>query len=140
MLTILVWVGVAMACLYIGREVGAFLFKGKKKFVGLRKATQDLSIALRAHGLVKLPQALEAFTVGDLDDLLKCIENAATVVRAGNTAIVEELEATFDRVLGTKLNSPEGRAALKARLVEAEKIAVKAGKVAASAAPLIATL
>ena len=137
---ILTWVLMAAGCLVVGREIGKLIFKGKKSVSGLRKATQALSIALREHGLKKLPEALEAFTIGDVDDLLVYIQDAATVVRSGNAAIIAELEGTFDRMLGIKLNSPEGRAALKARLVEAEKFAVKAAKVAAVAAPLAATL
>jgi hypothetical protein len=130
MLQIVVWILVAVGCLVVGRELGSLLFKGKKKVSGLRKATQSLAIALREHGLKRLPEALEAVTIGELDDLVTCIQDAATVVRSGNAAIVEELEGTFSRMLGVKLNSPEGRAMLKARLAEAERVAVAVAKVA----------
>jgi hypothetical protein len=134
---ILMWVLMAAGCLVVGREIGKLVFKSKKDVSGLRKATQALSIALREHGLKRLPEALEAFTVGDLDDLLAFIRDAATVVKSGNAAIIAELEGTFDRMLGVKLQTPEGRAALKARVAEVEaEIAAAAPAVVAAAALL----
>jgi|WetSurMetagenome_2_1015567.scaffolds.fasta_scaffold66345_2 hypothetical protein len=134
-LTILMWAAIAVGCLVIGREVGKLLFKGQKGVTGLRKATQDLAIAMRAHGLTKVPEVLEAVTVGDVDDLLNAIQNAATIVRSGNAAIIAELEGTFDKMLNMKLSTPEGRAAMKARLEAAEKIALEVAK---AATPIVA--
>jgi hypothetical protein len=90
----------------------------------------------RAHGLCKLPAVLEEFVVGDVPDLLHSIDEFAIMLKSGNETIIKELEGTFDRMLGVKLDSPEGRALLRARLQEAEKIAVEVAK---AAAPVVAT-
>jgi hypothetical protein len=129
-LQILIWVLAAAGCLVAGREIGKLIFKGKKSVTSIRKATQALSIELRKLGLVKLPEALEAVTVGEVDDLLTAIQNAAVIVKAGNSAIIQELEGTFERMLGAKIKTPEGRAAMRARIEAAEKIAIEVAKVA----------
>lgn len=128
---ILIYVVVAIACLLVGREVGKLLFKTKKDLTGLRKAAQSLAIALREHGLRRLPEVLEAFTVGEVDDLLQNIREFAIVAKSGNEAILKELDGTFERCLGVKLSTPEGRAVIAARLAEAAALAAKVAVVAA---------
>ena len=127
----LVWILVAIAAVIAGKEAGKLLFTGKKQLTGMRKAAQSLAISLREAGLKKIPEALEEFAVGDVADLLEGIKDLSLVLKSGNAAIVQELDGTFERVLGVKLNSPEGRALIKAKLVEAEKIASAAITIAA---------
>ena len=67
--------------------------------------------------------------------MIEKIRDLSKLVQAGNEAIVKELEATYERVLAVKLSTPEGRAVLKAKLAEAEKIAVEIAK---AAAPVVA--
>ena len=111
-MNVVIWVLVAIAAVIIGRQAGQWLFTGKKQISGLKRAAQSLAIALRAQGLTRTPAALEEFVIGDVDDLLVSIKDFATIVGAGNEAIIKELEATYDRVLGEKLKTPEGRALL----------------------------
>ena len=133
-LQIVTWVLVAIAALLIGREAGKWLFGAHKNLANLKRSAQSLSIALRDAGLKRLPSILEEFVVGDVPDLLAAINDMAVVAKAGNEAILKELEGTFDRVLDVKLNSPEGRALIKAQLQAAEAVAVAAAPVIAKAA------
>ena len=134
MLQVALWIGLAVVAVLVGKEVGKRLFAGKKNLTSLKRSSQTLAIALREHGLKRLPEVLEEFTVGDVDDLLTSIKDFATVVKAGNEAIVRELDGTFERMLGVKLRSPEGRAWLKAQLAEAEKVALEVAVPVAAAA------
>ena len=122
---VVIWVLVAIAAVVIGRQAGQWLFTGKKKVTGLKRSAQTLAIALRSQGLTRLPAALEEFVIGDVDDLLVSIKDFATIVGAGNESIIKELEATYDRVLGEKLKTPEGRAVVAAKLAEAVKLAAE---------------
>lgn len=135
-LQVVLWIAIAVVALIVGRQAGKWLFGAKKDLSNLKRAAQKLAIALREHGLRRLPEVLEEFTVGDVPDLMNSIHEFALVLKSGNDVIIKELENTFDRMLGVKLNSPEGRAALKARVAEAEKVALEVAKVAA---PIVIT-
>jgi hypothetical protein len=139
---VLVWIVVAVLAVIVGKWLGVKLFGAKKDVSNLRRSAQVLSIALRDAGLKRLPVILEQFVVGDVPDLLDSIHEMSIVVKSGNDAILKELADTFDRVLGMKLQSPEGRAAIKIRVLEAEKVALEVVKVAAPvvAAAAIAAL
>jgi hypothetical protein len=135
MIQLLIWVVLAVMAYFVGREIGKRWFGVKKDVSGMRRSAQQLAIVLREHGLRRLPTMLEAFVVGDVDDLFDDIKTFAEMVKMGNEAIVKELEGTFDRMLGVKLNSPEGRALIKARVEAAEKVALEVAK---AAAPIVA--
>jgi hypothetical protein len=125
----IVWICVAVACVVAGKYVGTWLFGAKKQISGVKCAMQSLSISLREVGLRRIPEALEGFVVGDVDDLFVSLKDLAVLVKSGNETILKELEGTFDRVLGVKLSSPEGRALIEAKLNEAKKNAIEVAKV-----------
>jgi hypothetical protein len=131
MVQVLVWVCVAVACFVVGQWIGKKLFGVKKDVSKLKRSMQSLAITLREHGLRRLPEALEEAVVGDVDDIFVAVKDFATVVKAGNEAIVCELEGTFNRMLDNKLTSPEGRALVEAKLNEAKKVAIEVAKVVA---------
>jgi hypothetical protein len=113
----------AVAALVVGKAGGQWLFGAKKDLTKSRRAAQTLAIALREAGLRKIPVALEQYAVGDLPDLLEGIQDLATLVKSGSGPIMQELEKTFENALNVKLQSPEGRALIAAKLAEAVKIA-----------------
>jgi putative component of toxin-antitoxin plasmid stabilization module len=129
-MNLMLWIVVALAAIVVGKEVGKLAFGAKKNLTGMRRAAQSLSIALREAGLTRIPAALENFCVGDLDDLLEGIKELSVTLKSGDGVIMKELEQTFDRMLGCKLKSPEGRALVEAKLAEAKKVALEVAKVA----------
>jgi hypothetical protein len=135
-MNIVLWALVAIAAVAVGKQAGKLLFTGKKNLTGMRKAAQDLAIALRKAGLEIIPVHLEAFAVGDVDDLLEGVKELSIMLKSGNGVILTELDSTFERVLGVKLSSPEGRALIAAKLAEASVVAVNVAKVVAVAAVL----
>ena len=132
MFQIAIWIGIAAVCWFIGRHLGQWMSKADTSVTELRKATQTLAIALREHGLRRLPEVLEAVTVGGIRDLIKSIHEAAVVVKSGNAAILAELDGAFSRGLDAKLQTPEGRALVAAKLAEAASVAVKVAPIVAA--------
>ena len=130
---IVLWVLAIVGCLVVGREVGKWLFGKNTKLHAAKRAAQALSIKLREFGLKLIPSLLDDLVVGDAYDMIEKIRDLSKVVQVGNDAIVRELEATYERVLAVKLATPEGRAVIKAKLAEAEKVAVEVAKAAAPA-------
>ncbi len=114
----------AIVCLVLGREIGKWLFNGRSKARGAKRAAQELSIKLREFGLKLLPTLLEDMVVGDVDDMVDRIRDLSLIAKSGDDAIMRELNGTFERVLAVKLSTVEGRAVVAAKLAEAEKIAV----------------
>jgi hypothetical protein len=133
-LQVVIWIVVGIAALVVGKEVGKWLFGAKQNLTNARRAVQSLAISLRQAGLVRVPEVFEEFVVGDVPDLLLGLEDLAKLLKAGNETILKELDQTFERVLGVKLSTPEGRAVIKAKLDEAAKVAVVVAKVAAPVA------
>lgn len=135
LMQVLTWAVLASVCLVVGRVVGKKLFGVKKDLSILKRSAQTLAIQLRDMGLKRLPAILEEFVITDVDALLQSIKELAAVVKGGNEAIVKELDGTFERMLDTKLRSPEGRALLKSKL---NAIETAAGEMVIAATPMIA--
>jgi hypothetical protein len=108
------------ACLYVGNFVGKWLFGKNAKLEQYRKAALRLSIAMREFGLTWLPQPFEDFAIGNGDDLIEKMHDMFKLVESGTDAIMQDLEATFERVLDKKLSTPEGLALIKAKIVAVE--------------------
>jgi hypothetical protein len=103
-------------------------FKPAKKIQDFRKEAQDFSIQLRERGLKRIPRALDAFVLDG--DPRTFFGNVKEMLDGGPSEVLKELDDTFDRVLDSKLGTPEGRAVLKAKLEVAEKVAIEVVKVA----------
>ena len=132
-MNMVLWIALGVACLLIGREVGGWLFSGKKTGSNVKRSAQRLAIALRETGLKRLPEMLEEFVVGDVSNLISSIQELSAVVKGGNEAILKELDGTFSHVLDAKLRTPEGRAVIKAKIDEVEQTLLR---VAVAAAPV----
>ena len=113
---VVIWILAAVVCLLLGREVGKWLFGANTKVTEKRRAAQTLAAALRDNGLKLLPQILEDFAVGDVNDMLQRMHDVAKMVEQGNDAIVKELEATYENVLDKKLATPAGLALVQAKI------------------------
>ena len=110
---LLVWILAGLVCLLVGKEIGKWLPKWKpslksSSLLEKRQASaRFLAAKLREVGLQ---------LVTDVKDALDRVEDVAEIVKEGNDAILKELEGTYQRVLDAKLRTPEGRAAIRARL------------------------
>ncbi len=113
----------AVACLVVGRELGSWLFSKRTKVQDAKRSAQDLAIKLREFGLKLIPSLLEDMVVGDVYDMVAKIRDLSLITKAGDDAILKELNSTFERVLVVKLGTPEGRAVVAAELAEAAKVA-----------------
>jgi hypothetical protein len=118
--TVVIWILAAAVAVLIGREVGKWLFGANEKLMTRKRAAQKLAGILRDNGLKLLPQLLEDFAVGDVQDMVEKIHDVCKVVDAGSDAILKELEQTYENVLAKKLGTPEGLAYIKARIAEIE--------------------
>lgn len=127
---VIVWALTAVGCLVVGRLVGRKWFGLKKDVSGLKRSAQVLSQMMHERGLRRIPAMLDELVVGDIDDLLQSMRDFALMVRDSD-ALTKELDGAFERSLGVKLGSPEGRMALKIKLEAAEKIALELAKAAA---------
>jgi hypothetical protein len=118
--TVVIWILAAVACVFVGREVGKWLFGKNEALTTKKRDAQVLAIKLREAGLKLLPALLEDFAVGDVNDLLQKIHDTAKLVESGNDAIEKELEATYESVLDKKLATPAGLALVKAKIAAIE--------------------
>jgi len=130
-MNIVVSVALVIACVLIGREAGKWLFGAKKNLTHTRRSALALAVSLREMGMKRVPEVIEELAVGEVSDLLEALRDMSKLMKAGNETILKELEGTFERVLDVKLSTPEGRAVVKARLIEVEAIVAKAAIVAA---------
>lgn len=109
--------------------------KVRTKIADYRKDAQEFSIELRERGFRKVPKILDAFVLDG--DPRTFFGGLREMLGEGPDQVLKELDATFDRVLESKLGSPEGRDVLRAKLEVAEKVAVGAIKVAKAVAPVV---
>lgn len=118
--TVVIWILAVVVAILVGREIGKWLFGANGKLMEKKRAAQVLAGKLRAAGLKRIPAFLEAFAVGDVQDMLEQIHDLAKLVEAGSDAITKELEVTYENVLAKKLAMPEGLAYIKAQIAAME--------------------
>lgn len=138
-MNVFMWVLVVLGCILVGTEAGKLLFTGNDKLAAKKRAIQSLSVALRDIGMRIIPDALDEFVIADANGLLEKLHDLSTVLKAGNEAMLKEVQATFDSMLTKKLSTPEGRALIEAKLAEAKKIADVVIPIAVTAAKAAAT-
>jgi hypothetical protein len=96
-----------------------WLFRKDTAAEDRRRGAAKLAANLRAYGLVKIPDMLIDYSVGDYSAMAEKIKNLAQTVMAGEDAIVKELDGAFDKVLVEKLKTESGRALIAAKLSDA---------------------
>lgn len=85
-----------------------------------RIAAGELAGSLQGHGLVRVPRFLRLYAAGDYSGMANELQTTAQIFKEGEEGIVREFQAIGDRHIEAKLRTPEGRAALQARIDEAK--------------------
>ncbi len=98
-----------------------WLFKKDTEIENRRRGAARLAAVLKAYGLVRIPEFLIDYSVGDYSGMAEKIKSLAEVFLAGEEPVVKEFDAVFDRVLIEKLKTEAGRALIAAKLSDATK-------------------
>jgi hypothetical protein len=124
-MNLVVGIALAVALFLICRE--AIKHFPKKKEKGDNKEV----------AVLELVGKLKDLTIGDVCDRLTSIHEAAGIVRAGSEAVTKELQATYEKVIASKLTNDVGRALISAKLATAEKAIAEVAKVTLATAILM---
>lgn len=106
------YIGLAAALSYI---VGGFLFRKDEEMEDKKRAARDLGTALREVGLVRIPEALDDFAVGDWSAVWDKVKFLVNLFK-DKKALFEEFNAVFGRVLAKKVATAEGLAEIEAAI------------------------
>jgi hypothetical protein len=98
-----------------------WLFKKDTEIENRRRGAARLAAVLKAYGLVRIPEFLIDYSVGDYSGMAEKIKSLAEVFLTGEEPVVKEFDAVFDRVLIEKLKTEAGRALIAAKLSDATK-------------------
>jgi len=99
--------------------LAVFLFKKDTEKEGRRRGAAKLAGVLSALGLVKIPDFLVDYSVGDYSGMTKKIAELAKLFLDGSDAVLKEFEVVFERLLDARLASEAGRALIAAKLEDA---------------------
>jgi len=98
-----------------------WLFKKDTEIENRRRGAVKLAASLKAYGLVKIPDFLADYAVGDYSGMAMKIKALAEMFMSGEDAVVKEFDAVYERVLAEKLKSEAGRALIASKLSDAAK-------------------
>lgn len=98
-----------------------WLFKKDTVVENRRRGAARLAACLKAYGLVRIPEFLIDYSVGDYSGMAEKIKGLAEMFLAGEEAVVKEFDAVYDRVLVEKLKTEAGRALIASKLADATK-------------------
>jgi len=98
-----------------------WLFKKDTEVENRRRGAARLAACLKAYGLVRIPEFLIDYSVGDYSGMAEKIKGLAEMFLAGEEAVVKEFDAVYDRVLVEKLKTEAGRALIASKLADAVK-------------------
>jgi hypothetical protein len=98
-----------------------WLFKKDTEIEDRRRGAARLAAVLKAYGLVRIPEFLIDYSVGDYSGMAEKIKSLAEVFLAGEEPVVKEFDVVFDRVLVEKLKTEAGRALIAAKLSDAAR-------------------
>ena len=98
-----------------------WLFKKDTETEDRRRGAAKLAASLKAYGLVKIPDFLIDYSVGDYSGMAMKMKQLAEMFLAGEPAVVTELDAVYERVLAEKLKTEAGRALVASKLADAKK-------------------
>ena len=97
-------------------------FKKDTEIENRRRAAAKLAGVLRTFGLVKTPEFLIDYSVGDYSGMAERIKRLVELFTDGEEAVVKEFKAVFERCLDAKLLTEAGRAYIAAKLSDAAKV------------------
>lgn len=98
-----------------------WLFKKDTEIEDRRRGAAKLAASLKAYGLSKIPDFLIDYSVGDYSGMAVKMKQLSETFLAGETAVITELDAVYERVLAEKLKTEAGRALVASKLVDAKK-------------------
>jgi len=113
---------VTVAAYFIGMRIIRFDTRVEKR----RRAAQKLAIKLGTLGLVKIPEALGDYSIGDYSEMGEKFIDIVKLFCSGEEAILAEFAQIFSNLLRAKLTSEEGRAYVAAMLADATPPKVEA--------------
>lgn len=102
----------------VGYLVAKLAFKKDTEVENRRRAAANLARVLSEQGLVRIPDFLIDYSVGDYSGMVSNMHSLAELFLNGEAAVIEEFKHVYERVLEKKLKNPEARAYLAARLAE----------------------
>lgn len=103
---------VIVACFCAGK----LFFRVDTKIEERRNAALSVVAVLRKFGLVRLPDILQAYAIGDYSGAWEKFHDFAKLVLSGEEAVLKEFDEVFKRVLESKLKNPEARAYIQSQL------------------------
>ena len=114
----LVIIALAGLCSWLAAK---WLFKKDTEVENRRREAGQLAATLKEMGFQDLPEFFIDYAVGDYSGMAYKLGAVAKKLAGGEKAVLAELETVFTKLLAIKLNSPEGRVLVAARLAEVEK-------------------
>lgn len=84
-----------------------------------RRGAAKMAAKLSALGLVKTPEFLIDYSVGDYSSMAAKMKDVASTFLAGDAEVIKEFGGIFERVLKAKLSTEDGRKLIEGKLLEA---------------------
>ncbi len=106
----------------VGYLAAKWLFQKDTEIENRRRGAAKLAAALKSYGLVKTPEFLIDYSVGDYSGMAEKIKALTDLFLAGEEQVIKEFDQVYTRVLEAKLRTEEGRALLAAKLADAAKV------------------
>lgn len=98
-----------------------WLFKKDTEIEDRRRGAAKLAASLKAYGLVRIPDFLIDYSVGDYSGMAEKMKTLAEMFLSGEEAVVTELDGVYERVLSQKLTTEAGRALVASKLADAKQ-------------------
>jgi hypothetical protein len=99
-----------------------WLFRKDTEIEDRRRGAAKLAASLKAYGLVRIPDFLIDYSVGDYSGMAEKMKTLAEMFLSGEEAVVTELDGVYERVLSQKLKTEAGRALVASKLADAKKV------------------
>lgn len=115
---------IVFMCVAIALTAGIvvkWLFKKDTEIENRRRSAAKLAGELTALGLVRLPEILVDYSVGDYSGVGKHVHDFIELLKGDKNAVLKEFSEVFDRLLYVKLQTEDGRALIAAKLEDATK-------------------
>ena len=99
-----------------------WLFKKDTEVENRRRAAAHLANKLTEMGFKELPVFFLNYAVGDYSGMAYKLSEVARTMMGGEKAVLAEMDDVFTKLLAIKLNTSDGRFAVKSKLEEVEKL------------------
>jgi hypothetical protein len=105
----------------VGFVVGKWAFGKDTEVENRRRSAAKLAGILSGMGLVKTPDFLIDYSVGDYSGMATHLKSLVDLFLNGEEAVTTEFAKVFDNVLVAKLKTEAGRVLVAAKLADAAK-------------------